>query len=94
MRNQELVIAAIKGLFALLALLATALFVVRPMLRHLFHPVDTSFLNPTLHTPTEGEELEIPAGPAPKKDRHAMLDDLRRNPRETAARLRQWIKER
>jgi len=92
--SQAALILLVKVLFAGLAVVAVAVFLVRPVLRMLRTRPDPALLSPTFELPEEEpEELEIPADQA-KPDRHAILEHARGDARQTALLVSRWLRER
>ena len=94
MANQEVILNVVRGAFSLLAILALVVFVVRPLLRHLLHPVDSSLYSLSLPDIEEGEEIEVPTEDAPETpDREKVISVARKDPQMTASQIRRWLRE-
>ena len=92
---QDWVLVLIRGVFSLAALVAIYSVVVQPLLRLLRKTPDMEMRMPDYGSMLEEEELEIPTDArAGKPDRAAMLNEIRKDPRQTALLVSRWLKER
>ncbi|MCH7479741.1 MAG: hypothetical protein IIA14_16765 [SAR324 cluster bacterium] len=91
MGSQEGLILAIKLVFAFAAVVLLVAVVVIPIMRTLRTKPD--ILDLTFSIPEEEEqEIELPKGDE-KPDTLTMVEKARSNPRETAALISRWIRE-
>ena len=93
--SPETLLVLLKGFFALLALVAVGLYIVRPVLRMLREKPDVHLLTPDFTRPLEDEELEIPTEAEAKGfDRNAAIQQARADPRATATLVQNWLRQR
>lgn len=95
MNHQDSILLGVKLLFALLALGAVALFIVRPIWRMLVRTEEAELVMKPFEPPPESE-LEIPVdgfNTGRKLSRNEIIEELRADPRKTALLLQQWMKE-
>jgi len=91
--SQTAVLMLVRWLFAGLAVAALVLYIVRPLLRMVRHRPDVSFEIPDFTQRIEEEELELPNAEEAGFDRNAAITQARADPRATALRVQQWLKE-
>ncbi len=91
--SQTAVLMLLRWFFASLAVLAIALYIVRPLLRMVRHKPDVSFSIPDYTQTLDEEELEIPSEEEAGFDRNAAITQARADPRATAMLVQQWLKQ-
>ena len=93
MSSQDGLILAIKLVFSVAAVVLLVAVVVIPIIRTLRTKPDFLDFNFNPEIPEEEQEIELPEGEQ-KPDAQTMVDKARANPRETAALISKWIKDR
>lgn len=93
--SQELLLTLLRWLFAVAALVAVGVYVVRPVVRMLRRKPDVDLLTPTWEDKLEGEELQIPTeGEDGGFDRMAAIRKAREDPHQAALMVQNWLKQR
>jgi len=91
--SQTAVLMLVRWLFAGLAVAALVLYIVRPLLRIVRRKPDVAFEIPDYTQIIEEEELELPNAEEAGFDRNAAITRARADPRATALRVQQWLKQ-
>jgi len=94
--SPEGLLVILKFVFALVALVAIAVVVVRPILRMIREKPDISMMTPDYGSLLDEEEseLQIPEGMGQDKaDRSEMIQQARADPHTTSVLIKQWLKE-
>lgn len=93
--SQELLLTLLRWLFAGAALVAVAVYVVRPVVRMLREKPDADLLTPSWEDKLEGDELEIPTDPEDADfDRTAAIRKAREDPQQVALLVQNWLRQR
>jgi flagellar biosynthesis/type III secretory pathway M-ring protein FliF/YscJ len=91
--SHDALLLLLRWLFALLAIAAVLVFVVRPLLHMLRRKPDMDFSVPDFSR-LEGEELEIPTEKEEGEfDRSAAIQQARADPQATALLVQRWLKQ-
>ena len=92
--SQDTLLMLLRGLFAVAAVVAVGVYVVRPVVRMLRQKPDVDLLTPTWEDRLEGEELEIPTEAEGGFDRNAAIRKAREDPHNVALLVKNWLKQR
>lgn len=83
----------LRWVFAGVAVVLVIAYVVRPVLRMVREKPDVDLMTPD-YTSMQDDELEIPAEEDQEFNRHAAIDQARKDPQATAMMVQKWLKQR
>ncbi|HKI99752.1 MAG TPA: hypothetical protein VKB51_14855 [bacterium] len=89
--SHDALLLLLRWLFAILAVIAVAVFIVRPLLSMLRRKPDIDFSVPDYTM--EGEELEIPTEKEEEFNRNTAIQQARADPQATAMMVQRWLKQ-